>query len=161
MSNNQIYSRPGQYLTFKLNAHSFGVPIGRVKEINQIGEITPVPQSPNFVAGVINLRGRVIPVIDLRIKLDLVASSFTRETCVIVIENTHGPMGMIVDAVMDVVSLNESQLEPPPLIQKHENKAITGVAKVDSRVLILLDFLEIVNDQFISELIGSQTSSVA
>lgn len=161
MSTNQIYSRPGQYLTFKLNNRSFGVPIGTVKEINQIGEITPVPQSPNFVAGVINLRGRVIPVIDLRVKLDLVASPFTRETCVIVIENPYGPMGMIVDAVMDVVSLTESQLEPPPLIQKTENKAITGVAKVESRVLILLDFFEIINDQFVRELNVPQTNTAA
>lgn len=144
MSIENLNAKPGQYLTFVLNKQFFAVPIGAVKEINQIGEITPVPQTPHFVAGVINLRGKVIPVVDLRLKLGQKAQPFNRETCVIVVENSLGQTGMIVDSVMDVVTLNESQLEPPPLVYQGENKTITGVAKIETRVLILLNLDEII-----------------
>src|SRR4051794_20245968 len=83
---NVIEAKPGQYLTFVLNNRAYGVPIGTVREINRVSDITPVPQTATFVAGVMNLRGKVIPVVNLRLKLGMPQIEHTKETCIIVIE---------------------------------------------------------------------------
>src|SRR4051812_5909453 len=104
-------AKPGQYLTFMLNTQAYGVPIGSVREINRVVEITVVPQTPFFVAGVMNLRGRVIPVVDLRLRFNFPATPHTRHTCIIVVEGTQGQFGAIVDSVIGVVDFADNQIE--------------------------------------------------
>src|SRR5690242_9195390 len=111
-SNLRMDAKPGQYLTFTLKDQAYAVPIASVREINRVVEITPVPQTPFFVAGVMNLRGRVIPVIDLRLKFGFETSEHTRQTCIIVVEGTQGEFGAIVDSVTGVVDFTAQQIEP-------------------------------------------------
>lgn len=139
----QVVAKPGQYLTFMLKAQPYGVPIGTVREINRLTDITPVPQTPSFVAGVMNLRGRVIPVVDLKMKFGLEASAPTRQTCIIVIEAESGQIGMIVDAVNGVVDLSSEQIEPAPVVgDKTELGFLTGMGKVEEGVLVLVDVVQ-------------------
>ena len=104
----------GRYLTFMLRDEFYGVPISKVREINQITEITPVPKTPKFVEGVVNLRGKILPVVNLRQKLGFEKVAYNRETCIIVIEAQMGHVGVVVDAVREVVDLKEDQIEVPP-----------------------------------------------
>lgn len=136
-------SKTGQYLTFTLNMRPFGVSIETVREINSIGDITPVPNTPEYVAGVMDLRGKVIPVIDLRAKFGLQVNPYTRDTCIIVIETNNGHTGMIVDSVSEVVDMGKDQIEPPPRFGEHTDLTyILGMGKVNDRVIILVDILE-------------------
>ena len=135
-------AKPGQYLTFNLRGRPFGVPIGTVREINRMGDITPVPKTPTFMAGVMNLRGKVIPVVDLRTKFGVETAPYTRETCIIVIEGTTGQIGTIVDSVSDVVELKDGQIEPTPTITDDpETRYIMGIGKHENRVILLVDIV--------------------
>lgn len=135
--------RPGQYLTFALGDRPYGVPIGTVREINRATEITPVPQAPKFVAGVVNLRGSVIPVVDLRLKLGMESVPPTKETCIIVMEAEAGQVGVIVDAVRGVIDLAQAQIEPPPYLGDEERmRFVMGMGKVEDQVIVLLAMSE-------------------
>lgn len=132
-----------QYLTFYLKSQLFGVPIGAVREINRLSEITPVPQTPSFVAGVINLRGKVIPVVDLRLKFSMDIGPHTRQTCIIVIEADIGQVGMIVDSVSGVIDLADNQIEPRPTMGDEDKLAfVLGLGKIDNTVIILVDIIK-------------------
>lgn len=132
----------GKYLTFVLDGRRYGVPIATVREINRVSEITPVPRTPEFVVGVMNLRGKAIPVVDLRMKLGVKAGKFTRETCIIVIDTPKGESGIIVDAVQEVIDFTPAQLElPPRLHQPGETGFVSGVGKLEDRIVILIDIL--------------------
>src|SRR5688572_15543782 len=109
-------AKPGQYLTFVLKSQPYAIPIGIVREINRIVDITPIPQTPEYVAGVMNLRGRVIPVVNLRLRFGFEETAHTRQTCIIVIEGANGEFGTIVDAVTGVVNLTATQIEPAPTL---------------------------------------------
>lgn len=148
MSSIQI-AKPGQYLTFQLMKELYGVPIEVIREINRVGEITPVPKSPAFVKGVMNLRGKIIPVINLRISFGMPEEDYTRDTCIIVIESEIGQVGMIVDAVREVCDLDEKQIEPAPhLGNDSSNKFVRGMGKLDEEVVILVDVASaFTNDQ--------------
>ncbi|MGZ3780945.1 MAG: chemotaxis protein CheW [Pseudobdellovibrionaceae bacterium] len=142
MSDISMKAKPGQYLTFQLMAEQYGVPIETVREINQFGEITPVPRTPDYVKGVMNLRGKIIPVVNLRIKFGMEPQDTTRDTCIIVIDTEIGQVGMIVDSVKEVVALEESQIEPSPVLgNEHAMSFVRGMGKVDSRVVILVDIV--------------------
>lgn len=143
MTDKMVRVAPGQYLTFVLKGQPYGVPIGTVREINRMSDITPVPQTPTFVAGVVNLRGKVIPVVDLRLKLGLEYIAQTKETCIIVIETDNGQVGTIVDSVRGVIELNDSQIEPAPALGDDETmRFIMGMGKVDNQVVVLLSIVE-------------------
>lgn len=132
--------KQGQYLTFQLRSELFGMPIEDVREINQHGDITPVPQAPESVKGVMNLRGKIIPVVNLRLKFGMVEQDLTRDTCIIVIDTAIGQVGMIVDSVKEVMDLVENQIEhSPALANDHTANFIRGMGKVDSKVVILVD----------------------
>jgi purine-binding chemotaxis protein CheW len=142
----------GQYLTFTLNQQLFGIPIQVVREINQLPEITPVPQAPEAVAGVINLRDKMIPVVDLRRKFDLPVQDYSRETCVIVVDGKQGQVAAIVDTVASVLPLSEAQIEAPPsLVQQSETSPILGLARSGQQVLVLLNMAVLVDQDFIDE----------
>ncbi|MCB2184996.1 MAG: chemotaxis protein CheW [Deltaproteobacteria bacterium] len=134
----------GKYLTFALAEEEYGLEILRVREIIGMMEITPVPKTPEFVLGVINLRGKVIPVIDLRLKFGLPYKDPDERTCVIVAEVQHEgstvQMGIVVDRVNEVVDVKASDVEPTPSFGVSlDTTFILGMAKVGEKVKILLD----------------------
>ena len=151
----------GKYLTFVLGQECYGVPVLKVREIIRICDITPVPQMPDYIKGVLNLRGKIIPVADLRLKFHLDHIENTKLTCIVVVQVILGdqsvtPIGLIVDAVEEVVNILESDIEPPPdfgtlLHTDH----ILGMAKVKGTVKTLLDI-----DRVVSA-VHSETSVIA
>jgi purine-binding chemotaxis protein CheW len=135
-----IGHRAGKYLTFVLGQEEYGIGIMHVREIIGMMAITAVPQTPSFVKGVINLRGKVIPVIDLRLKFGLDEAEHTTETCVIVVEVGNSQMGIIVDTVREVVDIDEDEIEDAPRFgTKVDTNFILGMGKVGGKVEILLD----------------------
>ncbi len=129
-----------QLVSFMIGNEEFGVDILKVQEINKLVQITKVPNAPHFVEGVINLRGRIIPIIDLRTRLGLPKKEYDKNTRIIVIELNENTIGFIVDAVNEVLRISGSIIEPPPQISKGINtEYITAVAKLEDRLLILLD----------------------
>lgn len=139
-----IKSLTGKYLTFKLGKETYGIEILKVQEIIGLMHITSVPRTPDFVRGVINLRGKVIPVIELRKKFGMESTEDTDHTCIIVVQvaGSTGPitMGILVDEVWEVVDIAENQLEPPPSFGTNIDTAfILAMGKLDETVVILLD----------------------
>ncbi len=129
----------GKYLTFKLADEEYGVEILKVREINGIMDITAVPQMPVYMKGVINLRGKVIPVIDLRLKFGLEEIKHTEQTCIIVVD-VGKEMGIIVDTVSEVLDVASENVEPPPAMGGSvDTSFILGMGKVGDAVKILLD----------------------
>lgn len=137
----------GKYLTFKLDNEEYGVEILKVREIMGLLDITKVPQTPGFVEGVINLRGKVIPVVDLRAKFGLPRAEYNDQTCIIVVD--VGMMtGIIVDTVSEVDDIPESNIEPPPQIGGAiDTGFILGMGKVKDEVKILLDIAKVLNSE--------------
>jgi purine-binding chemotaxis protein CheW len=149
--------RSGKYLTFKLGAEEFGARVIKVREIMGIQQITAVPQTPDYLKGVINLRGKVIPVIDLRLKFGLPAIEYTQRTCIIVVqvEGEAGPIqvGLVVDAVSEVLNLASADIEDTPDFgAKLTTPFILGMAKLKGKVKILLDIDRVVSTQEIAAL---------
>jgi len=133
----------GKYLTFALDREEYAVSVLQVREIVKIMDITAVPQLPIYVKGVINLRGRVIPVVDMRLKLGLAAKDYSERTCIIVAEvtarNRTVMMGVIVDAVSDVLSISADDLSAPSDFEMSKNGWVEAIAKVKGRLKILLN----------------------
>ena len=139
-------------LQFELEGELYGVEISKVREINGLMEITAVPKTPTFMKGLINLRGKVLPVIDLRLKFGLAEGEYNDRTSIIVIDikSIHGDvhMGIIVDTVSEVISLGARQIEPPPSFGTQlKSEYIKGVAKIRDRVIIILDIDLILTDE--------------
>ncbi len=137
-------SKEGKYLTFSLAGEEYGIGILKVREIIGMMPVTPVPRTPDFVKGVINLRGKVIPVIDLRLRFGLDAAAYTERTCIIVVEILGDagavPMGIVVDAVSEVLNIRATDIENTPAFGvKLNTDFILGMAKTDGGVKILLD----------------------
>ena len=107
----------GKYLTFKLGKEEFGLGILKVLEINGIMEITAIPRMPVFMKGVINIRGKVVPVIDLRLKFGLPEAAYTEQTCIILV-NVGQEIGVIVDTVSEVLDISGENIDPPPALPK-------------------------------------------
>ena len=137
-------ARSHKYLTFVLNKEEYGLEIMRVKEIIGLMEITPVPRMPDFVRGVINLRGRVIPVVDLRLKFGMKTTEDTQETCIIVVDLNDTLMGVVVDRVSEVLDVAEADIEEPPSFGVDlDTSFILGMGKAKDKVVILLDIKEV------------------
>ncbi len=137
-------AKPGKYLTFALGPEEFGLEILKVREIIGYMEITAVPQTPSYVRGVINLRGQVIPVVDLRAKFCMTTEQTTTETCIIVVETRQGQdkfsTGIVVDRVRDVLDITGEQIEDAPSFGTSvETDFILGMGKIADSVKILLD----------------------
>ncbi len=142
--------RDGKYLTFSLADEEYGIGILKIKEIIGMMPITTVPQTPDFVKGVINLRGKVIPVIDLRLRFGMESIDYAERTCIIVVEikGSQGPVliGSVVDSVSEVLNIKSEDIEDPPTFGANLNtEAILGMAKVDGTVKILLDIDQVLN----------------
>ena len=133
-----------QYLTFKLGEEVFGLDVGKVREILDFTTITKVPRTPGFMRGVINLRGSVVPVVDMRVKFGMSSTEKTVNTCIVVAEvELEGDvivLGALVDSVQEVFELEPGQIEPAPRIgTKLDTEFIKGMGKRDERFIILLD----------------------
>ncbi len=131
----------GKYLTFALGHEEYGLPVLKVREIIKVMDITQVPQVPGHVRGVINLRGRVIPVIDLRLKFGFEAQDNTDHTCIIVVDVSYlGMIGIVVDSVSEVLNVSGNDIdEAPDFGDRVTTDYILGLAKVKGSVKILLD----------------------
>ncbi|MBI1911733.1 MAG: chemotaxis protein CheW [Deltaproteobacteria bacterium] len=133
-----------QLVTFRLGNEEFSLDILKVQEIIRHMDLTRVPRTPEFVDGVINLRGRVIPVLDLRKRFGLKEDEKTNETRIIVVDIDNTTVGLKVDAVSEVLRLPADTVEPPPaIVTGAESDYIKGVGKLDGRLLILLDVAKI------------------
>ncbi len=134
----------GKYLTFSLAGEEYGIGILKVKEIIGMMPITMVPRTPDFVKGVINLRGKVIPVVDLRRKFSMQSMDYTERTCIIVVEiSGQGGsilMGIVVDSVSEVLNIKRTEIEDAPVLGSAlDTNYIRGMAKINKGVKILLD----------------------
>jgi purine-binding chemotaxis protein CheW len=130
----------GRYLTFTLEDNVYGIPIRFVTEIIGIQGITKVPETPDYIKGIINLRGKIIPLIDVRIKFGKEEIPYNERTCIIVVDVGGMDVGLIVDMVDDVLTIEDDQIAPPPANRiGFENRYIEGIGKVDDRVQLLLD----------------------
>lgn len=137
-----------QLVSFKVGEEEFGVDILKVQEINKMTQITRVPNAPIFVEGVINLRGRVIPIVDLRKRLGLPEKEQDKNTRIVVVEIHNKTIGFIVDAVSEVLRISKDITEKPPeLVAGIEADYITAVAKLEDRLLILLDLEKILSTE--------------
>jgi purine-binding chemotaxis protein CheW len=129
-----------QLVVFQLGAELYGVEISRVHEIIRLQSVTRVPRAPAYVEGVINLRGKVIPVVDLRRRLGLPTAEHTRASRIVVVEIGDQVVGVIVDGVSEVLRVNGASIEPPsPVVAGLEAEHINGIAKLTDRLVILLD----------------------
>jgi purine-binding chemotaxis protein CheW len=129
----------GKFLTFHLAEEDYGIAIEYVTEIIGIQKITEVPDMPDFVKGVINLRGRVIPVMDVRIRFAMPPRDYDDRTCIIVVNIDDKSIGLVVDKVNEVADIPEDHIEPPPNASRQGNNYIYGIGKMDDEVKILLD----------------------
>ncbi|MRR16507.1 MAG: purine-binding chemotaxis protein CheW [Deltaproteobacteria bacterium] len=153
----KINFREGKYLTLSLADEEYGIGILKVKEIIGMITITAVPQTPAHVKGVINLRGKVIPVIDLRLKFGLPALEYTERTCIIVIEiakgNGHILIGILVDSVSEVLNIKGADIEDTPNFGSRVNTDyILGMAKASGKIKILLDIDRVMNADELDDL---------
>lgn len=148
----KVQDREGKFLTFVLTNELYGLEILKVREIIGMMDITSVPQTPGFVKGLINLRGKVIPVIDLRLKFGLPEKEYTERTAIIVVETHAGTsavqMGIVVDTVSEVTNIMSEDIEDTPNFgTRMATEYILGMAKIKNRVIILLDINKVLTDQ--------------
>lgn len=156
-SSKDIGSDEMQLVSFNIGSEEFGVDILKVQEINRMVEITKVPQAPHYVEGVINLRGKVIPIVDLRKRFNLDLKDHDKNTRIVVVDIGGNIMGMIVDAVSEVLRLPANTIEPAPEIVTGVNaEYIKGVAKLEDRLLIFLELSKVID---MNEVAGMSTTN--
>ncbi|HOV26516.1 MAG TPA: chemotaxis protein CheW [Pseudobacteroides sp.] len=150
-------SQKDKFLTFSLGKEFYGVEIRHVMEIIGIQPITEVPELPPYIKGIINLRGKIIPVMDVRLRFRKEPHEYNDRTCIIVIDVKDISIGLIVDAVSDVLDISSQDIVPPPEINaNNNNKYIKGIGKVGSDVKLLLDCEKLINDEDAQTLINIQ-----
>lgn len=152
-------------LTFSLAEEGYGVSILKVKEIIGMMDITPVPKTPEFIKGVINLRGKIIPIMDLRIKFGMPQQEYDERTCIIVVEvelkGVQKLLGVVVDMVSEVVTVSQNQIEPPPDYGKNmEHNFILGIGKIKDRVVIILDIEEVFASEEVIKMLENNTQLI-
>lgn len=143
-------SQEEKFLMFYLDEEHYGIPILKVNEIIGLMEITHIPKTPEFIKGIINLRGKIIPIMDLRLKFEMPERAYDEQTCIIIVEmfinDKKKFIGVVVDKVAEVVNVYESDIELPPQYGQDEcNNFLTGVGKVKDKVVMLLDIEAIIN----------------
>ncbi len=135
-----------QLVSFNIGSEEFGVDILKVQEINRMVDITRVPQAPHYVEGVINLRGKVIPIVDLRKRFNLEEKEYDKNTRIVVVDISGNIMGMVVDSVSEVLRLPSNTIEAPPeIVASINSEYIKGVAKLEDRLLIFLDLSKVID----------------
>jgi purine-binding chemotaxis protein CheW len=150
---NQLSGRTLQVVSFALCSEEYGVDIAQVQEINRMVTITHVPQAPQFMEGVINLRGRLIPIIDLRTRFGMERAERTKDTRIVVTEIGSKRLGMVVDSVSEVLRIPVEQIEDAPdLVAGVDTEYIRGVGKLDDRLIIMLDLARVISSAEKAEL---------
>lgn len=134
-----------KFVTFFLEKEEYALPIRQVQEINRITEITKVPNSPCHVRGVINLRGRIVPVIELKRRLKLGEASVDKDSRIVVVENGSKVLGLMVDRVAQVLNISSAQIDDTPdEVSQGEDNYIKGIGKINGRMIILLDLEKVI-----------------
>lgn len=141
-------TQKGKYLTFLIGKEVYGIEIKYVTEIIGIQQITEVPELPEYIKGIINLRGKIIPVLDVRLRFKKEPMEYNDRTCIVVVEIKDISVGLIVDSVAEVVSISESDIVPPPEANTgFNNRYIKEIGKVGDEVKLLLDCAKLLNDE--------------
>ena len=151
----EIIDREGKYLTFSMAEEEYGIGILKIREIIGMMPITSVPRTPAFVKGVINLRGKVIPVMDLRLRFNMDSMDYNERTCIIVVEilgeSETVQVGIVVDSVSEVLNIKQDEIEDTPTFGASLNTDfILGMAKMEGRVKILLDIDQVLSSDELS-----------
>lgn len=135
-----------KYLTFKIADEVYGIIISNITEIIELQKITEVPDMPKYVKGVINLRGKVIPIMDLRIRFKMEKREYDDRTCIVIVNINEKPVGFIVDTVLEVVDIPKTEIEPSPQFKNESSyeKYVSGLGKVGDEIKILLDVGKII-----------------
>ena len=155
-----------QYLTFMLSGETYAISITRIKEIIQYGQLTEVPRMPNFIRGVINLRGAVVPVIDLGARFGKPPTQVGRRNCIIIIEveiddETHS-VGVMVDAVNAVLDISDGEIEPPPTFGSNIHaEFIAGMGKINGKFVIILNIQQVLSMDDMAALAAAGAASAA
>lgn len=153
VSEEAVLQLGGKYLTFQLSGEGYGIEILKVREIFGMQQITSVPGVPEYVKGVINLRGRIIPVIDLRLKFGFDEAEYDKETCIIVVSIEDVLVGIIVDTVSEVVDIPTDDIEQSPSFGANTpTEYLLGMGKVKERVIILLNVEQVFSEQEIQSI---------
>ena len=152
--------KEGKHLIFQLGERLYGIPILKVNEINGLMDITPVPKTPNFMKGIINLRGKIIPVMDLRLKFDMPEKEYDEQTCIIIVNipvgNEKKQIGILVDTVSEVYDIPMSEIEAPPSYgtNNSEESFLNGIGKVKGYVVMLLNIEKVVFSEEVIQLLA-------
>lgn len=146
-------TQKGKYLTFPLGKEVYGIEIRHVTEIIGIQPITEVPEMPAYVKGIINLRGKIIPVMDVRLRFKKEPKDYNDRTCVIVVDIQNTSIGLIVDGVSEVTNIPDEEIVPPPQLNSEiQNRFISGIGKVGNDVKLLLDCEKLLSDDEVAVL---------
>ncbi|MGE5415473.1 MAG: chemotaxis protein CheW [Acidobacteriota bacterium] len=146
-------TQKGMFLIFTLGKEDYGIEIRYVTEIIGIQTITEVPELPEYVKGVINLRGKIIPVVDVRLRFKKEPQVYDDRTCIVVVDIQGIPIGLVVDRVSEVLHINDEEIAPPPELNKAFQKYIKGIGKVDNQVKLLLDAERLMDEDEIEKLV--------
>lgn len=153
MINEEEDTQKGKILTFTLGSEAYGLDIRYVTEIIGVQEITEVPDLPEYIRGIINLRGKIIPVMDVRLRFKKPFREYNDRTCIVVVDIKDVSVGLIVDTVSEVISIQDQDIVPPPELSKGiSNKYIKGIGKVGSEVKLLLDCSKLLNYDEVKDL---------
>jgi purine-binding chemotaxis protein CheW len=136
----------GKYLIFFMGNEMYGIEIRHITEIIGVQPITEIPEMPQYVKGITNLRGKIVPVIDARLRFKKPAREYDGKTCIIIIEIKQISIGLIVDNVSEVLKLEDEDIAPTPTINKTENKFVKGIGKIGKSVILLLDCQNLLTD---------------
>lgn len=138
----------GEYLSFILGSEEYGIDILKVQEIRSYEAVTKIANTPDFIKGVINLRGSIVPIVDLRMRFNLSEAVYNEFTVVIILNFNHRVTGIVVDAVSDVLNLTNTQISPvPDLVSSIDNQYLLGLGSGDKRMLILIDIERLMTSQ--------------
>lgn len=140
-------TQKGKFLAFSLGNEFYGIEIMYVTEIIGIQAITEVPELPDYIKGIINLRGKIIPVMDVRLRFKKPSKEYNDRTCIIVVDMEELSIGLIVDSVSEVLSIPDSHIVPPPELNKGGNKFIKGIGKVGNEVKLILNCNKLLNNE--------------
>ena len=143
MQNNAVAeaedTQQNRYLTFLLGEEVYGIAIGNVIEIIGVLPVTPLPGAPDYLKGIMNLRGKIVPVIDVRLKFKKTAVEYTERTCIVVVEVQEMTVGLLIDEVSEVLTIDAQDVVPPPSMKDVHSKYISGISRTDEKVKMLLD----------------------
>lgn len=145
-----------KYLTFKVRGEEYGIEIRMVVEVIGMMKITNVPDMPEFIKGVVNLRGKVIPVVDVRTRFRIEFKEYDDRTCVVVVNINETDIGLVVDIVSDVLDIPEELVAPPPSLKKNQaSRFIKGIGKLEEKVVVILDVNKLLYDEELEQLMES------